>query len=80
MVPSAGRRFKTSIRIAYDFATLNRILGMSSDTNLSIMGRIDFSITSKLIAGASVCDNKKVILASAEPVQPCCDAEEASPK
>lgn len=39
---------------AYDFATLNRMLGMSSATRLSIIGRIDFSITSKLMAGASV--------------------------
>lgn len=54
IVPLEGRRLSTSIKTAYDFATLNRMLGMSSATSLSIIGRIDFSITSRLMAGASV--------------------------
>ena len=54
IVPSAGRRFRTSMRIVYDFATLKRMLGMSSDTNLSIIGRIESLITSRLMAGAKV--------------------------
>ena len=55
IVPSAGKRLSTSMRTAYDFATLKRIFGISSDTSLSIIGRIDFSITSKSMAGARVC-------------------------
>lgn len=54
IVPSAGRRFRTSMRMVYDFATLKRIFGMSSDTNLSIIGRIESLITSRLMAGAKV--------------------------
>ena len=54
MVPSAGNRLRMSMRTAYDLATLKRIFGMSSETNLSIIGRMDFSITARLMAGASV--------------------------
>ena len=56
MVPSAGNRLRMSMRTAYDLATLKRMFGMSSETNLSIIGRIDFSITARLMAGASVCN------------------------
>ncbi len=56
MVPSAGNRLRMSMRTAYDLATLKRIFGMSSETSLSIIGRIDFSITARLMAGASVCN------------------------
>lgn len=53
-VPSAGKRFNTSINTAYDLAMLNRIFGISSSASLSIIGRIDFSMTGMLIAGARV--------------------------
>ncbi len=55
MVPSDGSRFRMSMRMVYDFATLKRIFGMSSVTSLSIIGKIAFSITSRFIAGARVC-------------------------
>ena len=54
IVPSAGSRLRTVINSAYDLATLKRILGISSATSLSIMGRIDFDTTSRLTTVASV--------------------------
>ena len=53
-VPSAGKRRRVSIKTAYDFATLNRILGISSATSLSKIGRMEVSMILRLIAGASV--------------------------
>lgn len=58
MVPLDGSRFKMSMRMVYDFATLKRMLGMSSVTSLSIIGRIAFSITSRFMAGASVYSSR----------------------
>jgi hypothetical protein len=50
----SGSCFKVLIRIPYDFATLKRMLGISSFTSLSIIGRMDCSMTSRLRAGARV--------------------------
>jgi hypothetical protein len=53
-VPCSGSCFSVLTRTPYDFATLNRMFGISSLTNLSIIGRIDCSMTSRLSAGARV--------------------------
>jgi len=45
----------TSIRIPYDFATLNLMFGMLSVAKLSRVGRIDDSMTERSSAGESVC-------------------------
>jgi hypothetical protein len=54
-VPCSGSCFSVLTRTPYDFATLKRMLGISSLTSLSIIGRIDCSMTSRLSAGARVC-------------------------
>lgn len=53
-VPSAGSRRRVSIRTAYDLATLNRMLGISSVTSLSKMGRMELSMISRETTGARV--------------------------
>lgn len=53
-VPCSGSCFKVWTSIPYDFATLNRMLGISSFTSLSIIGKMDCSITSRDRAGARV--------------------------
>ena len=55
IVPSVGRRLRVSMRTAYDFATLKRILGMASETRRSSMGRIDSLMISRVMTGARVC-------------------------
>ena len=53
-VPSSGSFLRVSIMTEYDFATLNLMLGMSSVTSLSKIGRMEVSIIFRLMTGARV--------------------------